>query len=361
VGEIHNRQEVLALIQALHPPRYGGHGPHPRRQRRAESRRVRQDGEGSSGSSEHIGHVERPDQRRLDRDAQAVQAADGQPGGVRGEDHILGAEVRRRVKGVGQGAIHALRPLAEHVRAGVVGVDHGDLGDARLARRGRRHLEKACFGVAVLLPCAVKVQMLVGDVGQHSDVEGHSTHAPLGQPVRGRFQHSVRQAGGDHARQVPMHLVRARRGDVQPGVQRLVADQRAHRRDQPGADPRRPQNAVNERGGRGFSVRAGNADHSQLVRRVAVVGRSQRAERRPPVEYLGVGHGAGDHIRRALADHRCRATRHCLADQIVSIHRRPAPRQKDSARLDVRGVLGDRGRDGCVAVRAGDHVRPRGE
>ena len=58
-------------------------------------------------------------------------------------------------------------------------------------RRLGQHGEQAPFGGPILFVSLVVVQMLVGDVGDHADIELAAGDTVLGQAVRGGLQHHV--------------------------------------------------------------------------------------------------------------------------------------------------------------------------
>ncbi len=120
--------------------------------------------------------------------------------------------------------------------------------------------------------------MLVRDVGDDGDVEVAARHAVLGEAVRGDLEDAVREARGDHAGEVALHLGRVGRGDVEPGVERLIPDDGADGGDQPGFESGGGEDGVDERRGRGLAVRAGDADQHELARGEAMPCGGEPAE-----------------------------------------------------------------------------------
>ncbi len=66
----------------------------------------------------------------------------------------------------------------------------------------------------------------MGDIGHHRHVELAGRHTPLRQPVRSGLQDNVGQASPHHLSQVSLHARRLRGGDVETGIEDLLADQR---------------------------------------------------------------------------------------------------------------------------------------
>ena len=144
-----------------------------------------------------------------------------------------------------------------------------------------QHGEQARFRRPVSLIRAVKIQVFVGDIGQHADIKTATAHPMLLQTVRGRFEHHMGQPGSPHPRQIALHLGRFRRGHVEARVHHFFTNHRIDRRDHPRRQPRRQQDVVDQVRRGSFSVCARDSDHGHLVGRVVIKSRRQRRQRRP--------------------------------------------------------------------------------
>src|SRR5690606_36044976 len=143
--------------------------------------------------------------------------------------------------GVGAAGEHAVQVG----QRAVVGVEHAGLGRAAGLGGGAAQAGKEQpLGGAVGVVGLVVVEVFVGDVGDHRHVELAGGHALLGQAVRGDLQHAVGEAGGHHARQVALNGGGVGRGDVEAGVERLVADDGADGGDEPRPQPGGEQNGM---------------------------------------------------------------------------------------------------------------------
>ena len=117
------------------------------------------------------------------------------------------------------------------IAARIVGIEHGTARDARLGRRGIERAEEQRLGCDIGVTRAVKIEMLVGDVGHGGNVEVDGGHARLGQPMAGALDHGVAAAGVDHFRKETLYLGRIGRGDVQTRVALAALDACADGRD----------------------------------------------------------------------------------------------------------------------------------
>ncbi len=280
VGKVHEGGEGLAQVQPLHAPRHPrqrGQAPLSRLGRQAE--RAHRSGEGGQAVGDVVGAHE----LSRHRDAEIrPHGRKGQPG--RPVAHGAGVDFSRRA-GVPAVTVGALvqNQLQVGQRA-VIGVEHAGLGHADLGHAaelvggGAQSFEEQALGGAVVLIGLVVVQVFVGDVGHHGHVKLAGRYPVLRQAVRGHLQHTVRQPGGHHARQVALHRRRIRRRHMEAGVQALIADHRADRRDQPRPQPGRQQNGMQQAGRGGLAIGAGDAEHHQPAGREAVEGGGEPGE-----------------------------------------------------------------------------------
>ena len=206
-----------------------------------------------------------------------------------GVDHVpLGGDVRKERVGV------------------VVRVQYCGLRLLLRATALRQGAEEARLRVPVRLVTAMEVQVLVCDVRDDRNVELDGGHPVLREAMRGRFEDCDLRPGISHLRQEPLHVGRIRRRGVEPGIERVVADDGVDRRYHPRARAARFQDAVDEIGGGRFAVCAGDADDRKRSAGVAEPGRMEPGEGRAAVRN---GHGGDVDVRlRLLHDDRGRAT-----------------------------------------------------
>ena len=217
-----------------------------------------------------------------------------------------------------------------------------------LATCGAEPLEQRQLRVAVRLPRAVELEVLVGQVGQDRDVVGDRVDPPEREPVRRRLDDRGRVAGADHRPERPLELWRLGRRGV--GLVRLLdaADPRRGRAGHPGPDAGRLERRDREERGRRLAVRAGDPDDRQVAARVAVPPGRRGGEGGP-----AVGH---DELRQVdlgerLLDDRGRgAGRGCRRDEVVAVdveardgheqRARPGPRASRWSRRGPRSRPG---------------------
>src|SRR4051812_40297927 len=124
------------------------------------------------------------------------------------------------------------------------------------------HLEYTPFGSAIILKGLMLIEMLVGDVGQHRDIQVDTVDAPLRQAVTGHLDHRISQAIVHHLRKQRLNLRRTRRSDMQSRIERLIAYIRADCADQPGASTTvLAQYTVEKRAGRRLAICACDAEY----------------------------------------------------------------------------------------------------
>ena len=166
----------------------------------------------------------------------------------------------------------------------------------RLRTRARRLSERPKqqrLRLAVRLVGAVKVEVLVRDVGDHGHVERAAGDPVLGQPVRGGLQDGNLGAGVAHLGQVALDVGRVGRGGVQTRVVDLLADDGVHRADQTHAARGRFEDVEQQIRRSGFAVRAGDAHERHAAAGMTVPRRAQPGQRRPAVRHPDVRRPAG--------------------------------------------------------------------
>ena len=170
------------------------------------------------------------------------------------------------------------------------------------------------LGAVVVLHVGVEVEVVAAEVGEDRDVEDHAVDAAHHQRVAGHLHRAHVDAALDHQREQPVQVGRLRRG--QRGLHVLPEDAGPDRPDDGARDARRQQPALEEPGGRGLALRAGDADHPQLLGRAAVdlgrdpaqdlarllARRRRAARRRAVVATLRVGEDGDGAGGRSVGD-----------------------------------------------------------
>ena len=356
--------EGLPFVHGLETPRDGLHG------REAVGDRLgrRSRGVGGRECGQRVRYVERAAKAEGDRDRPVgipnpeSRACRIQPD-VRGR-HLrpaAGAESERRTVGMGPHPAPRRIVLIRHA---------GHFLRVVAAIGGTEELR---FRVSVRFHVAVKVQMVLRQVGEDSDVECHAIGPILLQRVRGDLHHDGRGAARSPATKEPLEIGslgrRVRRGRRFPVE--LVSD---------GADESGPLPACRERGpnqvrGRGLSVGPGHADQGHLAGRMIRLLGGQDRERAaraldPHLRDRRVGHvplddgrqGAGGrrrlHVRMAVGGESGRRDEEIspLYRARVVLHPPPFPLEAPA------GVEGRENSRQCrdVANPRRDHA-PRGE
>ncbi len=128
----------------------------------------------------------------------------------------------------------------------------------------------------------------MGNIGNNADVEFTGSDPFLRQAVRGRLQHHVSQASRRHLSQVMLHIRRLGRGDMEAGVDDLVANDRVDGRDNSNLFSGMLEDGIQQvRGGR-LAVRAGNANDGQFASREIIKGCRTIRQRLARICYLDI-------------------------------------------------------------------------
>ena len=183
----------------------------------------------------------------------------------------------------------------------------------------------------------------MGHVGDHRQVVVAGDHAPLRQPMRGGFEHTVRHTGSHHLRQVCLDIGRVGRGHVEAGIELLVANQRVDGADHAGANARLGQQVMDQHRGGGFAVGAGDADHAQLSRGKTLETRRQVRQGEVQVSLQanirdGKPIGLG-----AVAQDDARAVGNCRRNIFEAVAALTFDGDESIALADVTRVAGDAG------------------
>ena len=235
------------------------------------------------------------------------------------------------------------------------------------AARSAQPVEQRQLGVAVGLPRAVQLEMLVGHVGEDGHVVGDARHPLEREPMRRRLHDRDAIAGIGHRAQRGLQLRCFGGGGVDCVVLGPPADARRDRADHAGREPGGLEGRNGEIGRRRLAVGAGDADHRQLVRRIAVPprgGTGQRGSRGGDHELR-----RGDPGHRPLDDHARRARLDRRRHEVVAVgvlprngdveHPRPNLARVVSHARHVDAAQIGRGNRPAVATRAAQPVLRR--
>ena len=188
--------------------------------------------------------------------------------------------------------------------------------------------------IAVVLHRSVEIQMILRQVGKRTDRKLDAVDTVEHQRVGGYLHQHVGAARIRHLTEQLLQLKRLGRRAL--GRDDLLADHVLVGADQTDLAALRLQNRLDQIGGRGLAVGAGDADHLHFLRRMGeVIGRHLRqcaAGRRD----LNIGNLS---LRDALAYHCGRTLFHRLADVFVSIGRITGDRNEYIPRLYSAGVI----------------------
>ena len=221
----------------------------------------------------------------------------------------------------------ALKPLAE----GVVDVDHHPF-QAGPAEQPR-------LGVGIVVHVTVVIEMIARQVGQHRDVERRAVDAPLREAVR-RHLHRARDCALlPVLRETLLQFDGVGRGVECRGerTREAVADGA----DDGGLAAQLRQSLRDPVRHRGLAVGAGDADHVQRARRLAIDMRSDFADAGFQPDHAGVGNGECrvPQIVVGLPQHAVDALRHRLRNEIASIARLPRIGGEYHARHGLAAVV----------------------
>ena len=229
------------------------------------------------------------------------------------------------------------------LRPGVVGV-----ADAHLAV-----LEQDGLGVAVGLHGLVEVQVVLGEIGEDAHGEADAVHPLQKQGVGGGLHHHVGAAGGAHPGEQLLELQGLRRGALRGD--RLAADHVLVGADEAHLGPRLLlQDGLQQIGGGGLAVGAGDGHHGHVVRRMAVPVGGHHRQGLAGVRHLDIGDGGI--LRRPLAHHRRGARRRGPADIGVTVGGKAGHGHEHVPGRRGPGVIADMG-DLRLRVRRGGQRR----
>lgn len=183
--------------------------------------------------------------------------------------------------------------------------------------------------------------MFVRDIGDDGNVEIYRVETMLRQAVRSRFNHRVLGPLPHHLREIILNGGRVGRGGVKPGIHFLPADTRADGGDCADGMPCREQDIFDERAGRRFAIRAGNANDAEIARWKIVERGGEMRERGTGVGNLDnwVIGGLDDFGDWRLGDDGNRAALNRVGDELRAIHIHAGVRDKKRAGNYVLGFV----------------------
>ncbi len=263
VGVVHDDREVLARVHALEPP---GDAGEARRGRRPLTFPGMPRARVAPERAQQVRDVEAAEQGRVDLDrAQGSPCHEAAP--LQGETNVVGVDVRRA------------RAPAPACRGEAVGPDRGPRGGTKLGRAvvvgvddrpsvlAEEGVEEVALGFEVAVHVAVEVEVVAGQVREDRDREAATVHALQLQRVRGDLEHRVAAARVHHLAEERLEVRGL--GSGAHGRGQAVSDAVVDRAHEPDLLAGRPQDRVDEVGGRGLAVRARDPDEAELLRRVA--------------------------------------------------------------------------------------------
>ncbi len=68
------------------------------------------------------------------------------------------------------------------------------------------------------------VKVLMGDIGNHANIELAGIHPVLRPAMRGGFEHHMGQSGLDHPGKITLNIRSIRCGDMKTGIENFIAN-----------------------------------------------------------------------------------------------------------------------------------------
>ncbi len=283
VRVIHHCQRLIALADPFHAAR------HALQRRASLKRRLKWDAQSAHAAyhRQQIRDIELPGQSGVQW--QALRAfGNREVQARRAVLHGTGAQTRLAQRRVGPKINAAASQIGgQFLALGVVDVDH------RCHQAGPA--EQLGLGLPIGLHAAVIVQMILGEIGEHRNLDQQPVQAPFGQSHRGGFDGAGRAAVDLQRMQALVQQHRIGRGQAAALHVRRASDaQGADHGAGTGSRQRCSAQGLRQPPGGGrFSVRAGDGQHVQLGRGLFEIGRGDGARR---LLEAGV---AGDAVHRA--------------------------------------------------------------
>ena len=333
VRVVHHHQERLSRAHLLEA---SGHRA-DRTERTRDGRGLQAQRQAGGDRAEQVHDVVLAHQRR-DEAQGTARRLDPHADPVEGGGVLHGAHLGAGAQTEGQ---HRQVEAADHLGTGrIVGAHDG--GPPGLGRGGEQ-LEQSPLGPAVFLERAVKVEVILGEVGEHRHVELQLVHPVERQRVRGHLHRHAADPGGTHLGQHRLELQRLRRRLI--GHAGLGADHVLDRADDSGAQPPRAQERVHQVRRGGLAVGAGDPHQRERGRRMPVERPGQASQRpaRRGHEHLGDAQAAQ---RISLGHHQPRAAGHRVGHEAPGVLLEAGNRDEAIAGLDATRVGGQAAHDG---------------
>ena len=159
----------------------------------------------------------------------------------------------------------SLGTLTDNCRACVIHIE--DSVFIRLAAVGQMLKEQA-LGIAVIFHSFMEVQMILGNIRQHSAVIFNACHTLQRQSMAGNFHYAVVTAGTAHSIQCLLQVNYIRSSIMRFGD--LIVNHNIDSANQANLVACLAQNQANNICRSGFAVSTGHTDHSQLASRIII-------------------------------------------------------------------------------------------
>ena len=188
---------------------------------------------------------------------------------------------------------------------GIVGVEN--CRPTSVGGGGRvQQIEQAALRPPIALDAAVKVQVLVGHVGDNCAVEAEAVHALELERVRGHFEHRPIGARIHELAQLPGNHRRLGGGETPSGRQPFAGEPRAHGGHGARRAPLRLEHRRDQVARCGLAVGTRHANRAQREIGLAPETPGQRGQRRPAVRHERQPHVRGN-LNGTLGHHGHRA------------------------------------------------------
>ena len=283
VGVIHEDAGAGGRAEALQPARHAVQGSDaPGHFFGAQAQP-----QGGGRGGQDVGQVEGPHQGGVDLH---LPHGAGEPG-----LDAVGAELISQrphlavgVAAVGEGL--GPHPAVQLMAPGVVQVEDRQAGGA--AAVGQNLQKEAGLDGKVVIQVPVVIQVVLAQVGEDPDVEGGPVHPVQVQGMGGDFHADVADALSAHGPQEPLQVQGFRGGHRgRPGLlPGAVIDGADHSHRVPGA----AQDGLQQVGGAGLAVGAGDAHQGQLPAGVAVKGGGEMGQGQPRLVHPDCGNPGWD-------------------------------------------------------------------
>ena len=223
----------------------------------------------------------------------------------------------------------------------VLAVEHRHRG--RTVRAIPEHAEQLRLGVAIPLPVAVELQVLVGDVGDHRGSKRQPVDPAGGESDRGNFDNRGAKNVVGHACQQRVQLRRLRCRQPPRRVDHARPVIHIDARYQSGRNSQPVQEQLREPRRGALAIRAGHSDQKKTGSRIAGMPGAGRRQRLACVGDLQVAHGRVVRRQVALVDHPAGSSAYGAGDEPMAVVVAAGPRHEQIAGIHLSGIVPDRG------------------